>query len=143
MIDFIVDVLLFFIGLISGTFIAAGLYAFLIIIGTITRLVSRTETAKQIGKYEDVIVVGATCGNLIYVFEYSPPLNIIGLIIFGGFSGVFVGCLASALAETVQAIPVFSKRIKLKVGMPYIIISLGLGKCLATFYQLFINWSPK
>lgn len=56
MIDFIIDVLLFIIGLVSGTVIAAGLYAFLIIIGTITRLVSKIETAKFINKYEDVIL---------------------------------------------------------------------------------------
>lgn len=141
--EFIINCIMFFAGVSAGAVIAAGLYAFLIVIGTVTRLVSRTETAKFIKLYEDIIIIGATCGNLIYVFEYSPPLNIIGLILFGGFSGVFVGCLASAIAETVETVPVFVKRIRLKVGMPYIVLSMALGKCLATFYQVFVNWSPK
>lgn len=138
--DFLTNILLFFIGISSGAVVAAGLYAFLIIIGVITRLVARTQSAEHISLYEDFIVLGATWGNIVYLFEYSPPFNIIGLVLVGTFSGIFVGCLAAALAEIVETIPVFSKRINLTTGLPIIVVVMALGKSIGSLFQIFINW---
>ena len=44
--------------------------------------------------------------------------------------GIFVGCLVMSLAETLQALPVISRRIRLAVGLQYLILSLGIGKML-------------
>ena len=49
--------------------------------------------------------------------------GIIGLSI-----GIFVGCLVMSLAETLQALPVISRRIHLAVGFQYLILSIALGK---------------
>ena len=49
---------LLFIGIVSGIIIAGGLFAFIVKIGVITRLVTATRTAKYISVYEDVLVVG-------------------------------------------------------------------------------------
>ena len=35
-----------------------------------------------------------------------------------------------SLAETLQALPVISRRIRLAVGLQYLILSLGIGKML-------------
>ena len=42
--------------------------------------------------------------------------------------GIFVGCLVMSLAETLKALPVFTRRIRLSVGFPWVIASIALGK---------------
>lgn len=44
----------------------------------------------------------------------------------------FVGCLVMSLAETLQALPVFSRRIHLAVGFQYVILSIALGKLMGS-----------
>lgn len=53
-------------------------------------------------------------------------------VVFGLFSGIFVGCLIMSLAETLDTVPTISRRIKLAVGLQYIILSIGLGKCVGS-----------
>ena len=45
---------------------------------------------------------------------------------------IFVGCLVMSLAETLQALPVFSRRIHLAVGFQYVILSIALGKLMGS-----------
>ena len=42
--------------------------------------------------------------------------------------GIFVGCLVMSLAETLKALPAISRRLKLAVGLPYVILAIALGK---------------
>ena len=64
-----------------------------------------------------------------------PFLGHAALGIFGVCSGIFVGCLVMSLAETLKALPVISRRIRLAVGLQYIILSVALGKlCGAVVY---------
>lgn len=131
-------VLLILIGLTAGFVVAAGIYAFITLIGVLTRLAIRTNTANRILLYEDIVVLGTAIGNIIILFEVKVPLGVAGLIIFGLFSGSFVGCLAVALEEVLQVFPVLTYRIRLKVGIPFIVLCLAIGKALGAFYQLFI-----
>ncbi len=131
--------LLAIIGVTSGFVVAAGIFAFITLVGVLTRLAVRTKTANRILMYEDIVVLGATLGNIILLFEIPIPFGTIGLIIFGLFSGSFIGCLAVALEEVLQVFPVLTYRIRLKVGMPIIVLSLAIGKGIGAFYQLFIS----
>lgn len=121
-----------FTGLCAGGVIAAGVYAFLAIIGVFPRLMGKTGTRKQILLYETVIVVGGVLGNLLDLYEFPIPLgSLLGqaaLGVFGLSVGIFVGCLVMSLAETLKALPVISRRIHLAVGLQYLILSIGLGK---------------
>ena len=67
----------------------------------------------------------------------SFPVNYVGLAIFGLFSGIFIGCLAMALAESLRVIPIFVKRLKMKEGLPIILIAIALGKLAGTIFQYF------
>jgi stage V sporulation protein AB len=78
-------------------------------------------------------------GNIILLFEIHVPVGTIGLIFIGLFSGGFVGCLAVALEEVIQVFPIFMHRIKLKIGMPILVLCLAIGKGIGAFYQLFWN----
>ena len=131
--------LLILIGVTAGIVVAAGVFTFITLIGVLTRLAVRTNTANRIPLYEDLVVLGAGIGNTILIFEINIPLGTVGLIMFGLFSGGFVGCLAVALEEVLQVFPVLTYRIKLKFGIPVIVLSLAIGKGLGAFYQLFFS----
>ncbi|BCJ96150.1 hypothetical protein acsn021_37190 [Anaerocolumna cellulosilytica] len=132
--------LLAIIGFTGGFVIAAGLVAFITVIGVLTRLAIRTNTASRIMMYEDVVVLGAGIGNIVILFELNLPFGIIGMIIFGGFAGSFVGCLAVALEEVIQVFPIFAQRIKLKFGIPFIVFCLALGKGVGALLHLYMKY---
>ena len=116
------------VGLCSGTVVAAGLFAFIVTIGLVVRIIAKCHLASKSKLFEDCIAIGATVGNLYYFLTPSLPDNGVFLAIFGLFSGIYVGCLVMALAETVNAIPVMSRRIRLKEGLQFLILSVAIGK---------------
>lgn len=125
------QVFLAFIGLSAGGVIAAGVFAFLAIIGVFPRLIGKTKTNRHIMLYETVIVLGGVLGNVSDFYEY--PILIGGNVFLGIYGlavGVFVGCLVMSLAETLKALPVICRRIHLAVGLQYLILSIALGKLL-------------
>lgn len=138
--------LLILVGFAGAGFVAAGTFAFITMLGIVPRLAGRTGTAKYILFYENLIILGGAVGNFFSIrgVEFSMANALFGsrvlLLAFGLFAGVFVGCLAMALAEVLQVIPVFAKRIKLQTGMPIIVIAIALGKMIGSFCQFFFGW---
>lgn len=127
--------LLAFMGLCSGGVIAAGIFAFLAIIGVYPRLIGKTKTHKHILLYETLIILGGIVGNVVDLYEV--PIRMGGFLFLGIFGlsvGVFVGCLVMSLAETLKALPVMNRRIHLAVGIQYMILSIGLGKLLGSLF---------
>lgn len=125
------SLVLAFIGTSAGGIVAAGVFAFLAIIGIFPRLIGKTHTSSRIWLYETVIILGGILGNVMDIYEF--PIGFGGNLFLGvmGLSvGIFVGCLVMSLAETLQALPVISRRIRLAVGLQYLILSLGVGKML-------------
>lgn len=130
--------LLSFIGGCAGGVIAAGVFAFLAIIGVYPRLIGKTMTHRHILLFETVIIIGGIFGNALDIYEFPVPLGNLGsgtpllgnmvLTLFGVSVGIFVGCLVMSLAETLKALPVINRRIHLAVGLQYIILAVALGK---------------
>ncbi|MFR8165832.1 MAG: stage V sporulation protein AB [Enterocloster sp.] len=117
-----------FIGLSSGGVIAAGIFAFLAIIGVFPRLIGVTHKM-SCDLYETLLILGGTAGNLMDLFHL--PLAGAGtafLALWGLALGVFVGCLVMSLAETLKALPVLGRRLGLAVGIQYLILSIAAGK---------------
>ena len=131
-------IVLGFIGVSSGILVSAGLFAFISMIGLIPRLASRTHTAKYIVSYEKAVIWGGTIGCIIYLFDIVIPLGVIGNVLYGLGAGMFVGCLAVALAEILNTFPIFALRVSLKKGMPYIALALALGKMAGSIYGLIV-----
>ncbi|MEG0368695.1 MAG: stage V sporulation protein AB [Hungatella sp.] len=118
-----------FIGLSAGAIVAAGVFAFLAIIGVFPRLIGKTKTRNRILFYETMIIIGGIVGNLLDLYEM--PILMGGKILLGivGLAvGIFVGCLVMSLAETLKALPVMNRRAHLAVGIQYIIVAIGFGK---------------
>lgn len=121
--------ILAFIGISSGGVIAAGVFAFLAIIGVFPRLIGKTKTRRHIMLYETVIILGGVLGNIYDIYEF--PILFGGSLLLGVYGlsiGIFVGCLVMSLAETLKTVPVLTRRIHLAVGLQYIIFSIAAGK---------------
>ncbi|MDD5936480.1 MAG: stage V sporulation protein AB [Clostridiales bacterium] len=122
----------------AGLLVAAGIFAFITMIGVVQRMAARSKTVKYITIYEDIVVLGGTLGNLVWLYQWHIPTGYFILALYGLFSGIYVGCLAFAIAEVLNVLPIFKKRVKLTVGMPYIILTFAIAKALGTFYQFII-----
>ena len=121
-----------------GFAVASGFIAFIVLIGIIPRLTAKTRTARHIMLYEDMVVLGVTLGNLVYLYHISLPFTYIGMFIFSLSSGIFIGCLAGALAEVVNMFPILTRRLHLRKGLPYIAASIAFGKGIGTLIQFFV-----
>ena len=137
--EWIRTVLYYFVGISFGVAVAAGLFAFITTVGVVTRLAAGTKTAKHIMLYETVAIFGVTLANGFDLFRWEVPCGLICRSLCGLFSGVFVGCLAAALAEVVNVFPVMTQRIKLKVGMAYLVLAFALGKGFGAWYHLILG----
>ena len=127
------------IGVAAGFLVAAGVFAFAVMVGVVSRIVARTKTVKHLGLIEDSIVVGGTLGSIVSMYQLQLPFGAWFLALYGGFSGIHAGCLAIALAETVNVIPVFVHRIRLKMGLAYIVTAFALGKAFGALWQMVLN----
>ncbi len=116
------------IGISSGFAVAGGMFAFLIALGVVSRFAGKTHTAKYIMYYEDAAAIGGIFGNLVSIYQFPVPVGMAGVVSFGLFSGIFTGAWAMALTEIVDTVPIFSRRIRLKEGMPWLILSMALGR---------------
>ena len=127
-------IIIAFIGLSSGACVAAGLFAFIVAIGVVNRIATRTKTASHIRLYETSTISGAILFNIIYLFSSSLPTNYYGLIIFGLFAGLFIGLQSMTLAEVIKTLPILAIRIKLVEGLPYVVASIALGKTIGSLF---------
>lgn len=136
-------ILLAWIALGAGFAVAGGFIAFVTLIGIVPRLAAITKTASRIPLYENCLAIGLITMNLISLyhpdFSWIPYfLSRILLNLSGFFAGIFVGCLAGALAEVVNIIPILSRRMKLRKGFPYFVKAVAVGKCIGSLIQFYL-----
>ena len=137
------------IGLASGFGVSGGVFTTLIAVGLIPRFAGKTHTAKHIFLYEEMVVCGTLFGDIISVFypflqihewtNTAAPLRILYpyfslafLVIYGLFAGIFVGCLALAIAEMLDSIPIFARRMRFRHGVGVVILGMAMGKTLGS-----------
>ena len=142
-------------GLCAGFGVSGGVFTTLIAIGLIPRFAGKTHTARHIFFYEEMVVCGTLFGGLLTVFlpfikihewmermEFGVTLlNVLGsvfLVVFGVFAGIFVGCLALAIAEMLNSIPIFARRAGVRQGIGIAILCMALGKA---FGSLVYFWN--
>lgn len=128
----ITNILLITIGLGSGASIAAGIFALITKIGVIPQIANRTKTTPYVRAYEMTILAGGITGTILTIFDFSFTLPIIVITFAGLCYGIFLGCLATALAESLNVTAIFTRRLKLHKGIPWIVLSMALGKTLGS-----------
>lgn len=151
---FLRQLLLAVIGVSSGLIVSAGVFTVLISVGLIPRFAGKMHVARKIFVLEEMVVLGTLVGDFFSIFsdwgmvgafvrehelfgaEATQGLwNLIGtvfLIIFGIFAGIFVGCLALAIAEMLNTIPIFARRIGFRHGLGIAILAVALGKLIGS-----------
>lgn len=120
------------VGLGSGAAIAAGIFALITKIGVINQIAHRTSTSKYVTIYETAVLCGGVTGTLFTIFHFQFTFPIILIGIAGLCYGIFLGCLSTALAETLDVTAIFTRRLKLHTGIPIIVLSMALGKSLGS-----------
>ena len=132
-------ILLWILGISFGLMVSAGVFTVLFVVGLVPRFAGRTNTAKYEIFYEECLIAGAVLGGLLSAFPlegcslYAGAAGIVLLAVIGVFSGIFVGCLSIALAEVLDGLPIFARRVKLKKGVTVAVASIALGKAAGSF----------
>ncbi len=147
---FLKQLLLGIMGLSFGLFAAGGVFTVLISVGLIPRFAGKMHVSRKIFLFEEAVVLGTLTGNFFSIFDrygrigdFVVKNNVFGkentesiwhmigtviLIIFGLFAGIFVGCLALAIAEMLNSIPIFARRIGFRHGLGVVVLAMALGK---------------
>ncbi len=146
---------LFLIGISYGLLAAAGVFTVLVAVGLVPRFAGKTHTAKHVVLFEEMVIFGTLTGCVFSVFSrycqfgewwqqhFPGQLGLLyGLgtfwqAVFGLFAGMFIGCLALAIAEMLDSIPILSRRISFRHGLGLAVISMAAGKlCGSIIYFL-------
>lgn len=128
------------IGLSSGLIVAGGLFAFIVGLGVVSDFADRTHTGRHVLLYETSIALGGIFGNIFYIYEVQVGMGMVLVPVFGIFAGIFVGCWSMALAEMLNVFPIFVRRVKLLKCIPYIILSIALGKGVGALVFFVNGW---
>lgn len=136
-------------GLSFGFLASAGVFTVLVSVGLIPRFAGKMHVAKKVFVLEEMVIFGTILGCFFSIFESAKQMGafllqnqLLGvntgailrwagsviLVIGGFFAGMFVGCLALAIAEMLNSIPIFSRRIGFRHGLGVAIAAAALGK---------------
>lgn len=132
-----------------GLLSSAGVFTVLASVGLIPRFAGKMHVAKKVFALEETVVFGAIIGGVVSVFDKYMNVGrwviekqlfggdtrliwqwvAVSFLVFGGFfAGMFVGCLALAIAEMLDSIPIFSRRIGFRHGLGIAVAAVALGK---------------
>ena len=140
-------------GLSFGLLSSAGVFTVLASVGLIPRFAGKMHVANRVFFLEEAVIFGTIFGGFFSVFpdygrigdllltrqvfgEYTMQTVVIAgntfLIVGGFFSGMFVGCLAFAIAEMLDSIPIFTRRIGFRHGLGIAVLAAALGKLMGS-----------
>lgn len=143
------QILLGIVGMSAGILVSAGVFTVLLAVGLVPRFAGKTHTGKKIFLYEEMVVLGTLAGDFFSVFtdygylgEWIRREQLLGeetvaiwrvaattlVALFGLFAGIFVGCLALAIAEMLDSIPILTRRIGYRHGLGIMVLSIAVGK---------------
>ena len=143
-----------FLGVSFGFIVSGGVFTVLLSVGLIPRFAGKMHIAKKIFILEEMVVLGTLAGDFLSVYsdnanfgEWILSHNVFGtagtetvwsiignviVIMYGFFSGIFVGSLALAIAEMLNTIPIFSRRVGFRHGLGIAILAVAIGKLLGS-----------
>ncbi len=137
---FLKSLFVIFVGLSSGIGVAAGTFAFLLVIRVIPRMVQKAKLEHKVIYIENIVFRGILFGTILSLFSWKKKwlFDLLGktlLTIFGMSAGIFVGCLAVALAEILDTFPIFFRRIHIeeKYGEVFLFV-MAMGKMIGSLF---------
>jgi stage V sporulation protein AB len=132
-----------------GMAVSAGSFAFLLVIGVLPRMIARTKLGDRIFAVENSVILGVVTGSVVSVVDWEKafPVAWVGhffLALYGLSSGIFVGCIAVALAEILNTFPILFRRFSIKRGLSFFMIAMALGKMCGSLYYFICGYGlPK
>lgn len=148
------EIILAVLGFCFGMLTAGGVFTVLIGVGLMPRFAGKTHTARYEILYEEFIIYGTIIGCLFSVFDFPYKIGeylnrycsdivytVIAygmIVVIGVFSGIFVGCLALAIAEMIDSIPTFTRRIGFRHGLGIVILVIAIGKLCGSLIYFFM-----
>lgn len=125
-------------GFASGIIISTGVVSFINAIGIIPRLAMKAKITTHYLALANASLLGVIVGTIFYIWDVYLPLPKVIIALFALAIGLFVGCLAVAVAEVLNVIPIMENRLGLKRGMYIMILSFAVGKMIGSlFYYLY------
>lgn len=138
-----------------GLLAAAGVFTVLAAVGLVPRFAGRTHTGRYVKVYEEMVIFGTLTGCVLSIFSRycqfgawwqrhfpDQPGLLYGTgtliqMVFGLFAGMFVGCLALAIAEMLDSIPILARRISFRHGLGLAVVSMAAGKLCGSLIYFF------
>ena len=130
----------------GGIGVAAGTFAFLLVIRVIPRMIQKAKLEHKVIYVENIVFRGIMFGTVLSLFSWRKKwiFDLLGrtvLTIFGISSGMFVGCLAVALAEILDTFPIFFRRLDLKehYGELFLFV-MAIGKMVGSLFYFLTGY---
>ncbi len=143
---FLKSFIMILVGFCAGIGIAAGTFAFLLVLRVIPRMLQKTKLEHKVIYIENIVFRGILFGSVLSLFSWRKKwlFSLLGktlLSIFGLSAGIFVGCLSVALAEILDVFPIFFRRLNLKETNGAIFIFLmAIGKMLGSLFYFLAGY---
>lgn len=141
-----------------GMLSSAGVFTVLVAVGLVPRFAGKTHTAKRIVLYEEMVIFGTLSGCVLSIFarycqfgawwqnRYPDKIDLllgIGAFcqaVYGLFAGMFIGCLALAIAEMLDSIPIMTRRISFRHGIGLAVLGIAAGKLCGSLLYFFTEF---
>jgi len=127
-------------GFSAGIVAAGGIAALIAGLRIIPRFAQFTHTAHRIKLYESCIIWGGAAGNIMFIYRLPFSVGRIGAGGLGLVSGIYVGAWVMALAEIMNTLPVFSRRMGMKRGFGWALLAMALGRTAGGLLQFYYGW---
>ncbi len=128
------------IGSCLGVVVGTGTLALIIALGIVVRYVRLTDTRHRIRLYEDCAFWGTLAGALWGLSELPVPLGIFGVIVYGFFSGFFLGSWSVAIGEVINVYAILFRRLKIEKAVGWVFFVMAVGKMIGTILFFRKGW---
>lgn len=156
------QLILFIVTFLAGFGVSAGTFAFILVIGVIPRILRRCEMG-NVMKIENIVISGVIIGNLLSIWNGTIGGTILNmqvmqnqvadvfiilwkifgwvlLLTYGISTGIFVGCIAVALAEILHTFPILFRRVNLNYGLKIVVFGMAFGKLAGALFYFFSGY---
>ncbi len=137
---FLKSAILFGAGLCSGLGVAAGVFAFFLVMRVVPRMIQKANLNHKVIFIESVLMRGILFGTILSLFLWRKKwlYVLLGkslLTIYGLSAGIFAGCIAVALAEILDTFPIFFHRLHLKEYLSEgLLFVMAVGKMVGSLF---------
>ena len=130
----------------AGLGVAAGTFAFFLVIRILPRMIQKTKLSDKVISVENTVVRGIMFGTILSFGEWKGGWMewIFGstlLSIYGVCAGIFSGGIAVALAEILDVFPIFFRRLGLNEDRAEpLLFVMALGKIAGSLFYFLTGY---